>query len=67
MNPYIDEATGTHFNKLGIRDRDTLHQIGDGVLDLVQRVPVASTSITSSRSMPISFKTCTSGRAKSAR
>lgn len=25
MNPYIDSATGTHFNKLGIVDADLLH------------------------------------------
>lgn len=34
MNPYIDEATGTHFNKLGIRDREALHQVEYAVTDL---------------------------------
>jgi cell filamentation protein len=34
VNPYIDEATGTHFNKLGIRSRDELHQVEYAVTDL---------------------------------
>ncbi len=34
MNPYIDETTGTHFNKLGIRNRDDLHQVEYAVTDL---------------------------------
>ena len=34
MTPYIDAATGTHFNKLGIRNRDNLHQVEYAVTDL---------------------------------
>lgn len=26
-NPYVDAATGTHYNKLGIKDRDQLHDV----------------------------------------
>jgi fido (protein-threonine AMPylation protein) len=73
VNPYIDEATGTHFNKLGIRSRDELHQVEYAVTDLriaellVKPIPGRMTSTTSKQCMPTSSKTCTSGPAKSAR
>lgn len=34
MNPYIDPLTGTHFNKLGINNRDDLLKIEYAVTDL---------------------------------
>ena len=34
MNPYIDPATGTHYNKLGIRNRDDLQHVEYAVTNM---------------------------------